>query len=186
MDEIPSKSRAALLPLFRVVNGARSRTHTDKEIGTLHARQHNFIKFLLKSNLGTDPTLSRYSQKVRNIIMACYTADLIAGENILCMTLKSGTILRYLSAAAELSIPANIMNPCIDVTGKQSKLIKDIIHEARRWEHMPNRQEPITKELITYIANKGKKLKTINPHNLYSALSDWLILGLQSGFRRKE
>ena len=118
--------------------------------------------------------------------MACYTADLIAGENILCMTLKAGTILRYLSAAAELSIPANIMNPCVDVTGKQSKLIKDIIHEAKRWEHMPNRQEPITKELITYIANKGKKLKTINPHNLYSALSDWLILGLQSGFRRKE
>ena len=87
--------------------------------------------------------------------MACYTADLIAGENILCTTLKSGTVLRYLSTAAELSILANIMNPYIDVTGKQSKLIKDIIHEAKRWELMTNGQEPITKEIITDIANKG-------------------------------
>ena len=59
--------------------------------------------------------------------MACYAADLVAGDNLLCMSLKAGTILRYLQAAAELSIPANVMNPCLDITGKQSKYIKDII-----------------------------------------------------------
>ena len=64
--------------------------------------------------------------------MACYTADLVAGENLVCMTLKAGTISRYSQAAAELSIPANMMNPCLDVTGKQSKRIKDIINEAKR------------------------------------------------------
>ena len=39
--------------------------------------------------------------------MACYAADLVAGENLLCMTLKASIILCYLQAAAELSIPAN-------------------------------------------------------------------------------
>ena len=45
--------------------------------------------------------------------MAYYTADLVSGENILSMTLKSGNISRYLSAAADISISANMMNPCL-------------------------------------------------------------------------
>ena len=118
--------------------------------------------------------------------MACYTADLVAGENLLCMTLKAGTISRYLQAAAELSIPANMMNPCLDVTGKQSKHIKDIINEAKRWESVPDRREPVTQEIIEYIINKGNKLMVTNKDNIYRALADWLILGQQSGFRRKE
>ena len=186
MDEISSKSRTALLPLLRIVNGARSRTTSDKELRTFHSRQHNFLKFLLKSHLGNNPALIGYTQEVRNTIMACYTADLVAGENILCMSLKSGTILRYLQAAAELSIPSNMMNPCIDVTGKQSRFIKDILHEVKRWEIMPNRQEPVTKEIIEYVIKKGKNFIGANPHNLYTALGDWLILGHQSGFRRRE
>ena len=80
--------------------------------------------------------------------MACYAADLVAGNNLLCMSLKAGTILRYLQAAAELSIPANVMNPCLDITGKQSKYIRDIITEVRRWESMPDRREPVTKEMV--------------------------------------
>ena len=118
--------------------------------------------------------------------MACYTANLVAGDNILSMTLKSGTISRYLCAAADMSIPANMMNPCLDLTGKQSRFIKDILHEVKRWETMPNRREPITKDIINYIVKKGEGLKRKNPHNIYTALGDWLILGLQSGFRRKE
>ena len=118
--------------------------------------------------------------------MACYTANLVSGENILCKTLKSGTISRYLSAASELSTLSNVINPCLDVTGKQSKHIKDIINEVKRWESIPDRREPVTNDIIDYIYKKGLKLKKTNPHNLYSALADWLILGHQSGFRRKE
>ena len=118
--------------------------------------------------------------------MACYTANLVARENILSMTLKSDTISRYLCAAADTSIPANMMNSCLDLTGKQSRFIKDILHEIKRWEVMPNRREPITKDIISYIVNKGEGMKKSNPHNIYAVLGDWLILGLQSGFRRKE
>ena len=118
--------------------------------------------------------------------MAYYAANLVAGDNIHCMTLKHGTILRYLHAAAELSLSANIPNPCLDITGKQSKYIKDILHEVKRWESVPDRREPLTKEIIKWVQNKGKKLNKTNKHNIYTALSDWLVLGLQSGFRRKE
>jgi hypothetical protein len=118
--------------------------------------------------------------------MACYAADLVAGQNLLCMTLKAGTILRYLQAAAELSIPANMMNPCLDITGKQSKYIRDIINEVKRWESVPDRREPVTKDMIEYIFNKGISLKKSNKDNIYTSLADWLIIGQQSGFRRKE
>ena len=118
--------------------------------------------------------------------MACYAANLVSGDNILCQTLKSGTIARYLSAAAELSTAANTINPCLDITGKQSRHIKDITNEVRRWEVIPDRREPVTKEIIIYIHGKGLKLRKNNANNLYSALADWLILGHQSGFRRKE
>ena len=51
---------------------------------------------------------------------------------------------------------------------------------------MSNRQESNTKDMISYITQKGMTLKVSNPHNLYSALSEWLILGLKSDYRRKE
>jgi hypothetical protein len=118
--------------------------------------------------------------------MACYTANLVSGDNLLCTTLKTGTILRYLNAAAEFSLSANITNPCLDTNGKQSKYVKDILNEVKRWETVPNRREPVTNEIIDYLYKKGTKISIDNPNNLYSALSDWLILGHQSGFRRKE
>ena len=40
--------------------------------------------------------------------------------------------------------------------GKISVFIRDILREAQRWESMPNRREPITKEIVEYIMNKGE------------------------------
>ena len=118
--------------------------------------------------------------------MACYTANLASGENLLCKTIKSGTIIRYLSAAAELSIQLNTISPLLDITGKRSKYVTDVLNEIKRWEQVPNRREPLTKSMINYIIKKGKSFSTNINDNLYSAIGDWLILGLQSGFRRKE
>ena len=159
---------------------------SSKELGTLHSRQRHFIKFLEIKNLGNNVALKGFTVNTRNIIMACYAAHLASGETLLCKSIRSGTILRYLSAAADLSVPANITNPCLDIMGKQSQYIKDIINEVRRWESIPNRREPLTKSMITYIMNKGDSLAKHNPDNIYSALSDWLVIGLQAGFRKRE
>ena len=157
-----------------------------KAIGTLRSRQNHFINFLSDKKLGKNVALKGFTLDIRNIIMACYTANLAAGETLLCKTIKSDTVLRYLSAAAELSVPAKMMNPCLNIMGNQSNYISDIIHELKRWESMPNRREPITKEMIKYIIDKGKGLQKINPDNIYSALGDWLVLGEQTGYRRKK
>ena len=140
-----------------------------KQIGTLCSRQQHFIKFLDYIKLGKNVALKGFSLTTRNMIMACYTAHLATGETLMCKCIKSSTILRYLSAAAELSIPAKMMNPCLDIMGNLSNNIKDIINELKRWESMPKRKEPVTKEMISYVINKGEKLKAINPNNIYTA-----------------
>ena len=74
----------------------------------------------------------------------------------------------------------------MDIFGKRSKHINNIMTELKRWECIPNRREPVTTQMIEYIIKKGKSLHKSDPDNIYTALSDWLILGMQSGFRRKE
>ena len=172
MAKIPPESRAALIPLLSIVSGARSRNFTNKELGTLQSRQEHFIKFLLKFKIGNNVALKGYHQHTRNIIMACYTANLASGENLLCKTIKSGTIIRYLSAAAELSIQLNTISPLLDITGKRSKYVTDVLNEIKRWEQVPNRREPLTKSMINYIIKKGKSFSTNINDNLYSAIGD--------------
>ena len=41
--------------------------------------------------------------------------------------------LKYLSVAADLSRPAQMIYPTVDIMGKQSQLIKDILHKSKRW-----------------------------------------------------
>ena len=186
MEQIPTKSRVALGPLLRVVGGTRTRTLSSKDAGTLYSRQKHFINFIKEKEVGNNVALTGFTLNVRNIIMACYTAYLASEATLLCKTIKSDTIKRYLSVASELSAPAQMMNPTLDLMGNLSVFIKDIIHEAKRWESMPNRREPLTKEMIEYIIDKGENSKKTNPDNLYSAMGDWLVLGKQTGFKRKE
>ena len=40
--------------------------------------------------------------------------------------------------------------------------------------------------MVEYIINKGLESKKENPDNIYLALGNWLVLGEQTGFRRKE
>ena len=72
--------------------------------------------------------------------MACYTAYLASGATLLCKTIKSGAIKRYLSAAAELSVPAQMMNPALNLIDKNQLFIRDILRETQKRESMPNRR----------------------------------------------
>ena len=130
-----------------------------KTLGTLCSRQQHFVKFLHTIKLGNNIALSGFTLTIRNIIMACYTAYLASGETLLCKAIKANTIRKYLDAAAELSMPAKLMNPCLDIRGNLSTHIKDIIKEIKRWEKIPNRKELVTKPMVEYIINKGLSLK---------------------------
>ena len=134
--------------------------------------------------LDTNVALQGFTQIVRNIIMACYTAHLASGQTLLCRAIKTETIKKYLKAATDLSLPFQMMNPTLNLLGNQSKYIGDILHEASRWESMPNRREPLTKDMVVYILDKGSAMDSAD--NLYTVMGDWLTLGLQTGARRQE
>ena len=127
MEEISPESRVALSPLLSIVTGTRSRIMSTKQIGTLCSRQQHFIQFLDSVKLGNNYALKGFTLTTRNIIMACYTAYLATGETLLCKSIKTNTIIRYLNATAELSTLAKMINPCLDIMGNQSMYIKDII-----------------------------------------------------------
>ena len=75
-----------------------------------------------------------------------------------------------------------MMIPTLNLMGKESKFISDVLHELKRWEKMPNRREPVITEMIEFIVTKGKTYK--DQDNIYSFMGDWLILGEQTGYRR--
>ena len=59
-----------------------------------------------------------YNPLVRNLIISCYAADLVAGENLMCKTIKATTINKYLAVAVALSIHSQMMNPNLNLMGK--------------------------------------------------------------------
>ena len=116
--------------------------------------------------------------------MACYTAHLASGQTLLCRAIMTLTIKKCLKAATDLSLPFQMMNPALNLLGNQTKNIGDILHEATRWESMPNRREPLTKDMIVYVMDKGSALSSAD--NLYTVMGDWLTLSPQTGDRRQE
>ena len=184
MEQIPVESRTALDSLLRVIGGTRTRFMSTKDTGTLRSRQSHFLKFLTDMKLDANVALQGFTQLVRNIIMACYTAHLASGQTLLYRAIKTETIKKYLKAATDLSLPFQMMNPALNLLGNQSKYIGDILHEASRWESMPNRREPLTKDMVVYILDKGSAMESAD--NLYTVMGDWLTLGLQTGARRQE
>ena len=62
---------------------------SNKNAGTLQSRQNHFIKFIKKIKLGNNVALKGYTLSVRNLIMSCYAADIAAGENLACKTIKA-------------------------------------------------------------------------------------------------
>ena len=102
---------------------------SNKNAGSLQSRQNHFINFIKKIKLGNNIALKGYTLLVRNLIMSCYAADLAARENLACKLIKAITIMKYLAAAAELSIDSQIMNQTLNLMGKESKFISDVLHE---------------------------------------------------------
>ena len=129
--------------------------------------------------LDTNVALQGFTQIVRNIIMACYTAQLVSGQTLMCRTIKTLTIKKHLKATTYLSLPFQMMNTTLNLLGNQSKYIGDILHEATRWESMPGRRELLTKYMVIYVLDKGSTMSPVD--NVYTVMGDWLTLGIQTG-----
>ena len=170
LDEVPPQSRATLAPLLSLVRGSRSRTMPHKASGELLSRQHHFLKFLSSVNLNDNVTLLGFSTLTRNAIMGCYAATLVSGHTIQCKSIHVSTISKNLSTAAAFSIPFQAMNPLVNIYGEKSRLVEDIKNEAKRWEPMPNRRGPLTKDMVRFLIKKATALNLFD--GLYVVMTD--------------
>ena len=68
----------------------------------------------LKSNYA----LIGFKQEIRNLLMASYVVTLALGHTLKCMSIKADTMIRYLNAAEELSIPKKHYQPIPKLHGK--------------------------------------------------------------------
>jgi hypothetical protein len=75
------------------------------------------------------------------------------------------------------------MSPLVACSGKKSDWVESVIKEHKRWEEMPNRQEPVTIEMIEFII---KLAEDQDEDSLWAAMRDWLIQGNYTGCRLSE
>ena len=136
-----------------------------------------------------------FEQHVRSYFMGMYEIALLEGETLLFKAIKSNTLNKYLNYAADLckhrkfydqntKTIKTIASPLLNSRGERSRHIKLVLDEHRRWEKMPNRREPVTKEMVEFVTNKAHLAPT--PDCRYNAMADWLILGMYTGFRLSE
>ena len=152
----------------------------------MKTRQLHFIKWCLKMNIH-DPTLASFHIAQKNFLMACYTVSLTSNETIFCKSIKASTVNLYISDAAKLAIFNNLPDPTKNALSQKSSYITNVINEHKRWELMPNRREPLTYAMVdlSFTQVYGSVSSQFND-SLEAALTDWFILGMQTGMRKSE
>ena len=133
-----------------------------------------------------DPTLAAYKPPQKNFIMACYTVSLTSNETIYCKTIRASTVNLYVSDASKLAIFANQPDPTKNQLNQKSSYITNVVNEHRRWESMPNRREPLTYAMVDYACSLLPPSPPSDAAALDEAITDWFILGMQTGMRKSE
>ena len=129
-------------------------------------------------------------QTDKNYMLACYTASLSNSETLLCKSIRTSTIKKYLEAITELFVKANFQDPQKNLYGEKSPYVEAILKEHLRWETVPNRREPLTYKMVDCAYNDVLTTMVERtdyvPDNICESLTDWLILGMQAGMRLSE
>ena len=100
-------------------------------------------------NLGDDWFLTSVTQTRRNWQLALYVIHLSTGHNLWSRTLKVDTILNYLRDVARFLNRFFPVDPRYARAGDKefAPCIQSLIQELRRWETVPNKQEPYTVQM---------------------------------------
>ena len=116
--------------------------------------------------------------------MACYAAHLAMGGTLLCKSIRSATIRKYLSAAAKYFTNNRRPDPSHSANGQQYSLLRSILLEQERWESMPRRREPLTWPMVDHL--RSLPSCKCDWDGLDAAMADWCVLGMFGGFRLSE
>lgn len=197
LPSLSAESRAALSHHFGAVQRVSEHSYNKNRIKTSKKRLEQYQQFCHTFLIGNACLLFVSHFWEANRIFAMYALDLALGYTIKCITIKSKTISEYLKVAADFVEHArrrsligtrldqiNWYDPRIDLTtGKTSSDISAIISEVKRWESMPNRREPLTADMVRWLATQTS---SDAPHSYKAALHDWFTVGLYVGPRLTE
>ena len=126
-----------------------------------------------------------------------YVVFLGMGHTLLCKTIKSDTIKRYVRAAAaqvqkrrEAYVRTHPQTPLswfypLRAHGdiQWATPVQDCLKEIHRWENMKDRREPLTVDMIH---SQFRQCLASTPHSLDQVLYDWEVCGIYAGFRLSE
>ena len=130
-----------------------------------------------------EPAMSCNFQSDRNKVMALHALYLAQDSTILSSTAKSITIKCCIKVNLSVSLKFKQLDPLLDTCGLDSKCIKEVLSEVKRWEHVPNHREPVTVKMVLHV---HKKCKNKHPDSLESIPYDLIVLGILHGFRLSE
>jgi hypothetical protein len=115
-----------------------------------------------------------------------YAEGLTASDTIQGTPIKASTVSEYLRAAADFVKIVGQRSECPMTdpkTGKQFTKITKLVKKYRRWEAMPNRQQPLTKKMVQ---DELLRTKGWDQDCKERAFLDWCVIGLHMGYRRCE
>ena len=79
--------------------------------------------------LHTNPFLANITLEEKHNIMGAYAIYLALGNNLVCRSIKSDTIGKYISAIGRLFNDKGLLDPAKTLSGKLAKNIDNIIKE---------------------------------------------------------
>jgi hypothetical protein len=120
--------------------------------------------------------------------LAMYANHLSSGHNIYCKQLKLTTIRHYISAAAKFLARFSGKDYRRDNPGDKSycPLLNSVFKDIGAFETLPNRREPYTLLMHTYVSQLAAPERLRDPTSLLPALADCFGQAINGGFRRLE
>ena len=114
-----------------------------------------------------------------------YLQHLATGHTLVNRAIKVDTMRRYLSVAANLICPTFCphdpryeINTTTEVTG-----LAAIYKNCKRWEQIPNKQEPLTTVMQQHLEQKAANFPSTSKTK---AIAEWTRIGLYQGNRNAE
>ena len=120
--------------------------------------------------------------QVRNFILACYAISLVNGETILSRKIRHATLKNYLSVAAKCHMDQGLPSP----RSAPIDFIKTVLAAVKKYEMVPDRREMIHDTMFDHMLTLYKIYHQKDADCLVVCLCEWLFLGRNTGFHRKE
>ena len=181
LSAFPPRARARLLHLGRPVIGKARQSVPTKGHTAKLSRQDCFLRFC-HENDAEDPTAKDIPTKQSNFLLACHAVNVTAGDNILGLNLRSGTVRPCLNAAAELCTDRKLDNPFCNKRLEEN-FANVTVNALSKCEKVPQRQEVVTDEMFDHIATLALDAP---PDGLVAALHNWLAWSRHGGPHRAE